>query len=627
MPSRNSPMDDALLIYDEGLSSGLRPPTKLTVSEWADVHRVLPQRASAEPGRWRTSRTPYLQEIMDNLSSSSPAETVVLMKGSQVGGTECGNNWLGYIIHHAPGPAMMVLPTVEMAKRSSKQRIAPMIEECAQLQERVKDPRSRDSGNTMLAKEFPGGILIMTGANSAVGLRSMPVRYLFLDEIDGYTHDVDGEGDPVELAVKRTATFARSRKVFVCSTPTIRGVSRIEVAYDRSDQRVYKVPCPDCGHEQQIQWRNLKWPKGKPAEVAMACEGCEVLIPEHKKGWMLARGRWVATAESDGKTIGYHLNSLYSPLGWYPWAQAVEDFLSAKQQGREALKTWTNTVLAETWEEESDSVPEAILLSRREKYAAEVPHGVLVLTAGVDVQDDRLEVEIVGWGKGEESWAVDYVVLWGDPGGEELWTRLDDVFARKYEWERGGHHEIIAVAVDTGGHYTQQVYEYCRAREYNRMYAVKGMAGTGRPIVTAPSRRGSGSRHRGVNLFTVGVDSAKGLLYSRLKLRTPGPGYCHFPDDDRFGQEYFAQLTAEKVVTRYQKGFPRREWVKVRPRNEALDCRVYALAAMYILNPVWDAIDERLDHRAAVERGDADPPPATRQRRRSDWVTRWKDRY
>lgn len=618
-------MDEIVLAYDEGFLEGLRPPPPLTVSQWADEHRVLPQRASAEPGYWRTSRTPYLREIMDQLSPSSRAETIVLMKGAQVGGTECGNNWLGYIIHHAPGPAMMVLPTVEMSKRSSKQRIAPMIEECPDLQERVKDPRSRDSGNTMLAKEFPGGILIMTGANSAVGLRSMPVRYLFMDEVDGFTHDVDGEGDPVELAVKRTATFARNRKIFICSTPTIRGVSRIETAYDRSDKRVFRVPCPECGHEQQILWRNIRWPDGQPHEAAMQCEACDALVPEHRKGWMLERGKWVATAGGDGRTLGYHLSSLYSPLGWYPWGQAADDFLAAKEHGREALKTWTNTVLAETWEEEGDTVEERALLARREEYAAEAPAGVLVLTAGVDVQDDRLEVEVVGWGKGEESWAIDYRVLWGDPGRAEVWQQLDDVLASRYQYERGGQLDIVATCVDSGGHYTQQVYAYCRERKYGRVYAIKGMAGAGRPIVTAPARRGSGHRNRTVDLFTIGVDSAKGLVYSRLRQTRPGPGYSHFPLSPAFDEEYFAQLTAEKVVTRYQKGFPRREWVKVRPRNEALDCRVYALAAMYILSPVWEVIDRKMEERTsggseAKQRADR---PA---RRRNNWVTSWKDR-
>lgn len=616
-------MAESVIAYDEGFLEGLRPPPRLTVSEWADLHRVLPQRASAEPGRWRTARTPYLREIMDQLSPGSGAETVVLMKGAQIGGTECGNNWLGYIIHHAPGPAMMVLPTVEMAKRSSKQRIAPMIEECPELQERVKDPRSRDSGNTMLAKEFPGGIVIMTGANSAVGLRSMPVRYLFLDEVDGYLHDVDGEGDPVDLAIKRTATFARNRKILICSTPTVRGFSRIETAYQRSDRRVYLVPCPECGHEQQILWRRIRWPESQPHDAVLVCESCEARIPDHRKGWMLERGRWIPTAEGDGRTLGYHLSSLYSPLGWYPWGQAAEDFLTAKEHGPEALKTWTNTVLAETWEEEGDSVREGALLNRRERYAAPVPAGALVLTAGVDVQDDRLEIEIVGWGRGEESWAVDYAVLWGDPGGEDVWQRLDQTLAQRYSWERGGRLRVAATAVDSGGHYTQQVYEYCRKREPNRVYAIKGMAGVGRAIVSAPSRRGSRSRRRGVNLFTVGVDAAKGLVYSRLRQRSPGPGYCHFPQHDAFDEEYFAQLTAEKIVTRYQKGFPRREWVKVRPRNEALDCRVYALAAMYVLNPAWDALDRKSSPAGKDEANDSSQLRPKGRRRRKNWVTRW----
>jgi phage terminase large subunit GpA-like protein len=501
-----------------------------------------------------------------------------------------------------------------------------MIEECPELRERVKDPRSRDSGNTMLAKEFPGGILIMTGANSAVGLRSMPVRYLFLDEIDGYTHDVDGEGDPVELAVKRTSTFARNRKIFVCSTPTIRGVSRIETAYERSDKRMYKVPCPECGFEQQILWRNIRWPEGKPHEAALVCESCEAQIPSHRKGWMLERGKWVPTAEGDGRIAGYHLSSLYSPLGWYPWSQAAEDFLAAKEHGKEALKTWTNTVLAETWEEEGDSVEDTALLTRREEYAAEVPESVLVLTAGVDVQDDRLEVEIVGWGKGEESWAIDYQVLWGDPGSEELWQRLDETLSSRYQHERGGHFNIAATCVDSGGHYTQQVYGYCRKHRHQRIYAIKGMAGSGRPIVAAPSRRGSGHRRRTVDLFTVGVDAAKGLLYSRLGLTVPGAGYCHFPTSSAFDEEYFAQLTAEKIITRYHKGFPRREWVKTRPRNEALDCRVYAMAAMYILSPAWDAIEQRLT-REPKEKPAQNTWSRRPVRRRGNRALDWKERF
>ena len=267
------------------------PDPLLTISQWADKYRKLSQRASAEPGPWRTDRTPYLREIMDCLSPSSPVERVVFMKGAQIGGTECGNNWIGYIIHQAPGPMMAIQPTVEMAKRNSKQRIDPLIEESEVLRTLVQSPRSRDSGNTVLSKEFPGGVLVMTGANSAVGLRSMAARFLFLDEVDAYPGDVEGEGDPVNLAMARTRTFAR-RKVFLCSTPKITGMSRIEAAYEESDQRRYWVPCPVCREFQVLKFAQLRWPKGQPEKAVYVCEHCGQEIQNHQKQWMLPRGEW-----------------------------------------------------------------------------------------------------------------------------------------------------------------------------------------------------------------------------------------------------------------------------------------------------------------------------------------------
>ena len=596
-------------------AAGLRPDPVLTVSEWADENRMLPSRASAEPGPWRTSRTPYLREIMDTLSVVDPTEMIVVMKGAQIGGTECGNNWLGYIIHHAPGPMLFVQPTVEMAKRTSKQRIGPMIEECPALAERVLPARSRDSGNTVLSKEFAGGLLVLTGANSAVGLRSMPVRYLFLDEVDGYEADVDGEGDPVELAIKRTLTYSRNRKVLIVSTPTVKGISRVEAAFERSDQRYYNVPCPHCENMAPILWRNIRWPKDEPEGAALYCEECGGEIPERLKDRLLADGRWIPTVE-DADIRGYHLSGLYSPLGWYSWADAAGDFLRAKKHGPEGLKTWTNTVLGETWEDQGDSVEDVTLLARRQSYPAPVPADALILTAGIDVQNDRLELEVVGWGMGEESWGIEYVVLWGDPGQGEVWQQLREALSKVYAHENGHKVRIAAACIDSG-HATQQVYEYVRVHR-GALFAIKGMAGEGRPIVSAPVKRRSGNSRRMIPLFTVGVDEAKGLLYSRLGIREPGPGYCHFPDHESYDIEYFAQLAAEKRVTRFTKGFPRREWVKVRSRNEALDCRVYAMAALYIRNPAWKALAERM----AKPAGEPKPKVKRQPRRiRSGWMS------
>src|ERR1700686_5554485 len=296
-------------IYSAAAAAGARPDPLLTISQWPHKYRILSQRASAEPGSWRTERTPYLREIMDCLSPSSPVERTVFMKGAQIGGTECGNNWIGYVIHQSPGPFMAVQPTVEMAKRNSKQRIDPLIEESEVLRALVSDRRSRDSGNTVLSKEFPGGVLVMTGANSAVGLRSMAARYLFLDEVDAYPGDVDGEGDPVNLALARTRTCAR-RKVFMISTPKITGRSRIEACFEDSDQRSYWVPCPHCDEYQILKFAQVRWPNGEPEKAVYVCEHCEGEIENHEKHWMLVEGEWRAAAPGPGKGAGFPLYNL-----------------------------------------------------------------------------------------------------------------------------------------------------------------------------------------------------------------------------------------------------------------------------------------------------------------------------
>ncbi|KKM75660.1 hypothetical protein LCGC14_1388010 [marine sediment metagenome] len=573
-------------IYRDAWRAAFKPEPLLTVSEWAERYRVLSSRASAEPGPWRTSRTPYLKEIMDCLSPSSPIERVVFMKGAQLGATEAGNNWLGYIIDQAPGPALMVLPTVETAKRNSKQRIAPLIEETPALRGKVKDPRRRDSGNTVLSKEFPGGILVMTGANSAIGLRSMPARFLFLDEVDAYPPDADGEGDPIELAVQRTVTFAR-RKIFLVSTPTIADVSRIEAAYLESDQRRYWVPCPDCGTFQVLKWANVRWPKDRPQEAAYACEACGVLVPEHRKAAMLRGGAWRAEAPGDGKTAGFWLSSLYSPPGWYAWADAARDFLAAKDLP-ERLKTWVNLCLAECWRERGEAPDWARLRDRAEPYPiGRVPRGGLYLTAGGDVQARRIEVEIVAWGPNQQSWSIDYRIILGDVFTAAPWCELAELLTETFDAEGGGGLKIGRLAIDSG-YATQMVYAFARRYAANAVMAIKGQhagslaIGSPSPVdVTAGGRKLRGS----AKVWPVGVDILKAQLYGWLRLDRPGkdapepfpPGYAHLPE---YSDEYFKQLTAEELITRKnRKGYVIREWTKTRARNEALDCRIYAMAA------------------------------------------------
>jgi phage terminase large subunit GpA-like protein len=607
-------------IYRAAAAAGARPDPLLTVPEWADQYRVLSTRASAEPGPWRTERTPYLKEIMDCLSPSSPVERVVFMKGAQVGATECGNNWIGYVIHQAPGPMMAVQPTVEMAKRNSKQRIDPLIEESEVLRKLVRDPRSRDSGNTVLAKEFPGGVLVMTGANSAVGLRSMAARYLFLDEIDGYPGDVDDEGDPIQLVAARARTFAR-RKIYLVSTPKITGLSRIEAAFEESDQRRYWVPCPVCGEYQTLKFAQLTWPKGKPKQAVYVCEHCSARLENHQKHTMLARGEWRPSAVGDGRTAGFWLSSLYSPVGWFSWADAAEMFEKARKNPT-LLQVFVNTVLGETWAEAGDAPDWQRLYERRENYRlGTVPAGGLFLVAGCDVQRDRLEIALVAWGRNRENWLTDYVVLDGDTSRPEVWDRLTDLLNTTYRHASGARLGIVRMAIDSG-FATQQVYAWARRQGPGRVLVTKGYetgsAPVGQPSAVEVTLDGRKIK-RGVKVWPVATGMLKSELYGWLKLERPTvesgepypPGYCHFP---QLPEEFFKQLTAEQLVPKVVKGYRKLEWVKTRERNEALDTYVLcrAAAAQFGMDRFgerhWKALEEQIGQ--AVSEEDTAPAPA-----------------
>jgi phage terminase large subunit GpA-like protein len=589
---------------------GLRPEQPLTVSEWADKHRRLSSKASAEPGPWRTSRTPYLQEPMDCLSSTSAVQRVVMMFAAQTGKTEAGANWLGYVIDHAPGPMLMVQPTVDMAKRLSKQRLESLINDTPVLAEKIAPARSRDSGNTMFSKEFPGGMMILTGANSATGLRSTPCRYIFCDEIDAFPSDVDGEGDPVSLAEKRATTFAR-RKILLTSTPTVKDFSRIEAEFERSDQRRFYVPCPCCNVMQWLKWPQLKWENNEASTAAYECEVCHERFAEIHKAAMLRRGEWRATAPSNGKTAGFHLSGLYSPLGWLSWAEMVDDFLRAKTDAP-MLKSFVNTRLAETWEEDFASKVSADgLLERCEHYeAAMVPDGGLALTVGVDVQDNRLAISVWAWGREEEGWLLDHQEIYGDPSRQELWKQLDEVVLREWPHAVGRPMRPDVVAIDSGGHFTAEVYQYARERGRQGVVAIKGQSQRGKPPIGKGSKvdvnHQGRTLKRGAVVYLVGGDTVKTTLFGRLKHNEQGAGFLHF----HMGTtgEYFEQLTAEKQVLRYNRGgFPTREWVK-KPsaRNEALDCLVYAYAGLNLMyqrydrRTIWDQLEKRLEKKPAL---------------------------
>ncbi len=606
---------------------GMRPDPDLSVSEWADAHRWLSSRASAEPGRYRTARTPYLRAIMDALSPSHPAQRVSFMKAAQVGATEAGNNWIGFVIHHAPGPMLAVLPTVEMAKRTSRGRIDPLIEDSPALTERVKPARSRDAGNSMLSKEFPGGILVLTGANSATGLRSMPARYVFLDEVDAYPASADEEGDPVTLAEARTTTFAHRRKVFMVSTPTIRGLSRIEREFEASDQQRYFVPCPHCGHMQWLQFERLRWAKGRPETAAYHCEGCERPIAEHHKTGMLAGGEWRATAvPTDPKAIGFHLSALYSLIGWKSWEQIARDWLAA-QGSDEMLRAARNTLLGETWIESGEAPEWQRLADRREAFAAQIPAGGLFLTAGADVQKDRIEVDVWAWGRGLESWLVDHLVIPGGPDDPACWEALTALLGQTWTHQNGAVMTLARLAIDTG-YESAAVYSWGRKQGIAQVAPVKGLEGFNRatpvsgPTFVDASVNGRKLK-RGARLWTVATATFKAETYRYLRLERPGDeerangmpnpaGTIHLPD--WADSEWLKQLVAEQLVTiRDRRGYARQEWQKLRERNEALDTRIYARAAAWILGA--DRFDERmwrqLEKQAGVETTLTAPKPET----------------
>ena len=581
------------------------PPPELTVSQWADQNRRLSPEASSEPGRWVTDRAPYQRGMMDAVNEPGVSE-VVYMTSSQIGKTEILNNILGYYTHQDPSPMLMIQPTLDMAETWSKDRLAPMIRDTEALTALFKDPKSRDSNNTLLHKKFSGGHITMAGANSPSSLASRPIRIVLLDEEDRYPASAGAEGDPGSLAQKRSTTFW-NRLLVTASTPTIEGESKIDARYQQSDMRRYYVPCPECGTFQVLSWAQVKFDKEHPENTRYECEHCSVKLQESDKIWMLSHGEWRAEAPFNG-VVGFHISELYSP--WVKWSDMVVSFLKAKRLP-ETLKVWVNTSLGETWKDKTEGVDPSGLLKRKENWGRIAPDGVIVITAGVDVQDDRLEAEVIGWGLAQESWSLQYHVLHGDPAQNKVWEDLDNVLHQTIQSADGRTLSVSAACVDSGGHQTQRVYEYCKVREHERVFAIKGASQIGKPLVSKFSK----NNKLRVKLFNLGTDTAKQMIYSRLKIHQPGPGYCHFPAD--YPEEYFKQLTAERIQTKFVNGHPTRVWVMPKGRrNEALDCRVYGMAALHILNPNLDALAQTQER----EKLKQNEQKQTEKSRSSEWM-------
>lgn len=601
----------------EAWLSVVKPKPKLSGSEWADHYRYIAPGTTPEPGLWRTDRVPYMREPMD-VATDQDAEFVVLCCSSQVGKSECLMNIMGYYIDQEPAPMLMLQPTLGMAEAFSKERIDPTFQYSKVLRERVAAGKTTAKGNsrkgndTMMMKSFPGGYLALVGANSPAGLASRPIRVLLADETDRYTDTK--EGDPLKLAIQRTTNF-HNRKVVMVSTPTIQGHSTIEDWYNRSDQRRYFIPCPHCGEDEPWMWAMVKWDKdeagcAKLDTARMECPHCGKVIRGNGRPdpVLIGKGHWIPTGDISSPIRGYHLNSLISP--WVSLDTLVDEFLHAvKSKDRRGLQEFINLKLGEAFEEDSfDEDIGAKAMRRREFYDAPIPTGAYVVTAGCDVQRDRLECTVVAWGRGKESWVLEHKIIQGDPQQAQIWQELDVFLSKVRESPTLGKLFVSCCCIDSGdGTITDMVYRYTKQREANRIFPIKGRGGFEIPFVSRPNRS---NRYKAA-LFVLGVDSGKALVSSRLSIDDEGPSFVHFPKDKESGcdDEYFAQLGAEKLENKFEQGKIKRRWKKVRERNEALDCLVYASAAFEILGLDIDTYAEMVDNKAHTT-------DATQQRKR-----------
>lgn len=593
------------------------PPEDLTVTEWAEKYRRLSPESSAEAGPWRTSRTPYLKEPMEAFNDPR-ISNIVMVAASQVGKSEFLLNCIAYAIDQDPASTMLILPTLEDARKFSRLRIAPMIRDSKRLKEKVSEVKTRDSGNTILQKSFPGGMLTITGSNSASALASTPARYIFGDERDRWAVSAGTEGDPWELAKARQTTFYNKKSVET-STPTIKGRSNIEASFYRGTQERWCHQCPHCGEWHEIRFDQIKFEfttntinRKKVYTITSLhwlCPDCGCLSTEETMRRQPAK--WIAD-NPDAYSRGvrsFWLTAFASP--WIAWTTIVQRFLEARKDP-ELLKVVYNTLLGELWEDRGDLEDEDSIMARREEYDAELPEGVLALTCGVDTQDNRLEYEVVGYGHYNESWGIVKGFIMGKPDNPEVWAKLDEVIDHVYKFKSGKGLRISMTCVDSGGHYTQEVYAACRARMQKRVFAIKGKGGPDIPFVNVPTKVPLKDNKRiFCYLYTIGVDAGKSKIMSGLKVQEPGANYAHFPRGDRgYDSNYFAGLLSEKLVLSRTARGDRWTWEKLpgHQRNEALDCRNYANAAFRLVNPDLDAIERRL-------KGLTDKTPQVTERR------------
>ncbi len=628
--------------------SGMTPPDNLTVSEWADKRRRMSAESNAAGGKWRTSLTPYLRDVMDAFTDPK-VNHIVMVAASQVGKSEMENNCVAYVIDQDPGSILFIHPTTIDAKDYSKLRLAPMIRDCPSLRKKVADPKSRDSGNTILQKNYPGGILTLCGSTEAHALASKPIRYVFGDERDRWATSAGNEGDPWRLAMARQTTFYNAKAVEV-STPTIKNASAIAKAYARGTMERWKTQCPHCENYHEIRWADIRFEyeekvvEGEKSfsvtSVYYCCPECGAVSDE--RTMKRAPARWEADNPSayEQGTRSFWLNAFVSPFPGAAWEKIVVQYLTAVGHPKE-LQTVYNTVFGELWEDRGDIEDEDTLMARREDYGQnedgsdiELPEGVLVLSCGVDTQDDRLEFEVVGHGHFGETWGIRRGIIMGRPDDETTWKELDDVLTHVYRFGNGRGLRISMTFMDEGGHFTMDVRQQCRARLSKKIFCIKGMAGSDKPYTAPPKKQKVMIQNVLVGTcwqYQIGVDSGKEIIMDNLKVQKPGPKFCHFPKRDDYGSGFFKGLLSEVKVYDPNKKQPW-QWKKIpgHERNEALDCRNYALAAFKALPVDLDAIERRLKEAAdqpTPPSAQQKPPPARKRRKQTGGANKYYDEW
>lgn len=582
--------------------NGLKPLPKTSVSQWADNHRMLSSGISAEPGKWKTSRAPYQKDIM-NAFTEPGIHRVVVKSSSQIGKSDMMNNVIGRFAHLDPCAIMMIQPTIDMAQDYSKTRIAPMIRDTKVLNNLFYDVKSRDANNTILSKVFPGGRLIMCGANSPAGLASRPIRILLADEVDRFPDSAGTEGDPVDLAAKRMTTFWNSC-MGLFSTPTNEGTSRIDEEYLAGTQEEWQHKCPNCGEyhllrhiDMTVDYKEIKTPSGKKTvivnDVKWRCPHCGFSFSEKE---MKQTQQKYISQNSDALKNGirsFFVNGFTSP--WMTWTRIMREWLEAKGDP-EREKVIMNTVFGESYKQKGAFEDEQIFLRRRESYGAELPNGVLLLTAAIDTQDNRLEYEVVGWGKEEECWGIRKGIVLGAPNQARTWKEIDNILDKTYHFADRKGLKVVRTFIDSGGHYTSDVYNYCQKNFYKQRFAIKGRGGPGIPLIYKIAKANNAK----APLILLGVDDGKQQIMDRLSIDSPGPLYFHFPQDEGikelsnrgYDDLYFKGIISEHKKVYKRNGVLREVWETTKNvRNEPLDLRNYNLACMKSLKPDWDKLE------------------------------------